>query len=100
MAVVFYFFDAQTFSAALSLVIDHDENLWKTFQTVYRGTAPQESLDSPMETSVQGWRGQFNIDRKTNNATVVQAVTPTEHPNLKPSQIKRVFSVSNLTSGR
>lgn len=94
------FFDAQTFSAALSLVIDHDENLWKTFQTVYRGTAPQESLDSPMETSVQGWRGQFNIDRKTNNATVVQAVTPTEHPNLKPSQIKRVFSVSNLTSGR
>lgn len=93
------FVDAQTWGVGLSLVIDHDENLWKTFQTVYRGPL-DPSPDASPELTVIGWRGQFNIDRTTNNATVVQALTPTEHPAMKPSQIKRMFSVSNLTSGR
>lgn len=93
------FVDTQTYSAVLSLVIDHDEQLWKTFQTVYRGPA-SNNPGAAMGDTVQGWRGQFNIDRKSNNATIVQSVTPTEHPSLKPAQIKRVFSVSNLTSGR
>lgn len=94
------FIDAQTFGVALSLVIDHDGNLWKTFQTVYRGPAPQGRADAPLETSVPSWRGQFNIDRKTNTATVVQAMTETHHPHMTASKIKRTFSVSNLTSGR
>lgn len=94
------FIDAQTYSIALSLVIDHDGMLWKTFQSVYRGPIAQSNAEAPMGETVQGWRAQMNIDRKTNNSTVVQSLTPTLHPALKPSQIKRVFSVSNLTSGR
>lgn len=94
------FVDAQTSGVALSLVFDHDGMLWKTLQTVYRGPAPQDAADAPLETSVPSWKGQFNIDRKTGNATVVQALTETLHPAMKPSQIKRVFSVSNLSSGR
>lgn len=94
------FVDTQTSGVALSLVFDHDGMLWKTLQTVYRGPAPQDAADAPLETSVPSWKGQFNIDRKTGNATVVQALTETLHPAMKPSQIKRVFSVSNLSSGR
>lgn len=94
------FIDAQTSAAGLSLVFDHDAMLWKTFLSIYNGPEPQTGMSDAMETSVQGWRGQFNVDRKTNNSTVVQALTPTEHPAMKPSQIKRIFSVSNLTSGR
>lgn len=94
------FVDAQTSGVALSLVFDHDARLWKTMQTVYRAPAPQGEPDAPLETSVPSWRGQYNIDRKTGNSTIVQAVTETVHPAMKASQIKRVFSVSNLTSGR
>ena len=94
------FIDHQTGTVGLSLVFDHQDMLWKTFLGVYNGPEPQSGAESAMETSVQGWRGQFNIDRKTNNATVVQSLTPTEHPNMKPAQIRRIFSVSNLTSGR
>ena len=94
------FIDAQTSAAGLSLVFDHEDMLWKTFLSVYNGPELEDSLAHSLETSVQGWRGQFNVDRKTNNSTVVQALTPTEHPTMKPSQIKRIFSVSNLTSGR
>ena len=96
----FLFIDSQSGTVGLSLVFDHQDVLWKTFSGVYKGPAPQNGLDSPMETSVQSWRGQFNVDRKTNYATVVQSLTPTEHPHMKPAQIRRVFSVSNLTSGR
>ena len=94
------FIDAQTSAAGLSLVFDHDDMLWKTFLSAYNGPESRDSTGYSLETSVQGWRGQFNVDRKTNNSTVVQALTPTEHPTMKPSQIKRIFSVSNLTSGR
>ena len=94
------FVDAQTLAVALSLVFDHDGMLWKTFQTIYRGPAPQDSNDAPLHTSVPSWRGQFNVDRKSNTSTVVQAVTDTVHPPMQASQIKRIFSVSNLTSGR
>jgi len=91
------FVDAQTFVVSLSLVFDHDGLLWKTMQTIVRAPA---GPDAPMERSVPSWRGPFNIDRKTNNATVVQALTDTLHPALKASWIKRTFSVSNLTQGR
>jgi len=93
------FVDAQTWNGALSLIIDHDAKLWKTMQILYRAPAPQ-TADSPPETSVQSWRGQFMIDRMTQNSTIVQARSDTEHPHMKPSQIKRLFSVSSLTSGR
>lgn len=91
------FIDTQTFGALLSLVFDHDAMLWKTLQTVHRAPA---APDGDLEHSVPSWRAQFNVDRVTNSATVVQAMTETEHPALKASWIKRAFSVSNLTQGR
>jgi len=41
-----------------------------------------------------------NIDRVAGTTTVVRALTPTEHPTMSKSKIKRIFSVSSLTSGQ
>ena len=82
------------------MAFDHDSVLWKTFQTVFRGPAQQGGREAPLHTSVPSWRGQLNIDHKSDTSTVVQGITDTFHPAMDPSQIKRIFNVSNLTSGR
>lgn len=94
------FLDAQTFGVALSLVFDQGNFLWKTFQVIYR--APQLEGDGKraLETSVPSWRGAVNVDRIVGTTTLVRALTPTEHPTMSKSAIKRIFSVSSLTSGR
>ena len=94
------FIDAQTFNVTFSMAFDHDSVLWKTFQTVFRGPAQQGGREAPLHTSVPSWRGQLNIDHKSDTSTVVQGITDTFHPAMDPSQIKRIFNVSNLTSGR
>jgi len=95
------FIDAQTFGVALSLVFNHDNVLWKTLQTVTRAPAYRDdNPESSLETSVMAWRGQVNIDRVANTATVVRAKTETNNPTMSPSAIKRIFSVSSLTSGQ
>jgi len=94
------FIDAQTFGVALSLVFNHDDLLWKTFLTSYRAPRMEGTGERALETSVQSWRGQVDIDRIAGTTTVVRALTPTEHPTMSPSAIKRIFSVSSLTSGQ
>jgi hypothetical protein len=94
------FLDAQTYGVALSLVFNHDDVLWKTFLTSY--SAPRMTGDGKLalETSVQSWRGQVNIDHVQGTTTIVRALTPTEHPTMTNAAIKRIFSVSSLTSGQ
>jgi hypothetical protein len=95
------FIDAQTFGVALSLVFNHDNVLWKTLQTMTRAPAYRDdNPESSLETSVMAWRGQVIIDRVVNTATVVRAKTETNNPTMSPSAIKRIFSVSSLTSGQ
>ena len=94
------FIDTQTYGIALSLVFNHDNLLWKTMQTIYRAPLPDDGSEASMETSVPHWRGQINIDRLINTATVVSARSDTVYPAMSPSAIKRVFSVSSLTSGQ
>lgn len=94
------FIDAQTSGVALSLVFNHDNELWKTLLTMYRAPTYAGEGERALETSVQSWRGQVNIDRVAGTTTVVRALTPTEHPTMSKSKIKRIFSVSSLTSGQ
>ncbi len=93
------FIDEQTFSVTLVLVFNHDDVLWKTFQPTYRGPRPVEGIQASLETSVQSWRAQLYIDRLENTSTVVRSLTDTVHPTMGIAEIKRVFSVSSLTSG-
>ena len=94
------FIDAQHYGVAMSFVFDHDDKLWKTFLTMYKGPIYDGSGERLFETSVPSWRGQVNIDRANNTATVVRCLTPTEHPTMSVGAIKRIFSVSSLTSGQ
>ena len=94
------FIDRQTFGVALSLIFNHDNLLWKTMQTIYRRPLPDDGSEASIETSVSRWRGQINIDRLANTATVVSARTDTLYPTMSPAAIKRIFSVSSLTSGQ
>lgn len=93
------FIDAQTFSVTLALIFNHDNVLWKTFQVTYRGPRPVEGVEAAFETSIQSWRAQLYIDRLDNTSTVVRAITDTVHPTMGTAAIKRIFSVSSLTSG-
>jgi hypothetical protein len=94
------FLDAQTLGVALSLVFNHDNDLWKVLLTSYRAPQLKAGDKQSLETSVLSWRGQINIDRLANTATVVQARTETVHPTMTKSKIKRIFDVSSLTAGQ
>ena len=94
------FLDAQSFGVALSLVFNHDDVLWKTFLTSYKAPTYEGAGDRALETSVPSWRTQVNIDRTAGTTTVVRSLTLTEHPTMSKAAIKRIFSVSSLTSGQ
>ena len=94
------FVDAETFSITLVLVFNHDAVLWKTFQPTLRGPRPVEGAEEAFETSVQSWRAQLYIDRLANTSTVVRSLTETVHPTMGNAAIKRIFSVSSLTTGQ
>ena len=91
------FIDDETYDVAFALAFNHEKKLWKVFDPVYRGA---RDGGRHLETSVSSWRGQINIDLIGGTATAVQAITDTLHPKMKPSKIKRIFSVSSLTSGQ
>jgi len=80
-----------------ALVFNHEDQLWKIFDAMYKSPKVGETR---AENSVVSWRGQSNINLLSNRATLVHAVSETVHPVMKASKIKRLFSVSALTSGQ
>jgi hypothetical protein len=91
------FIDNETFDIANALVFNENDELWKIFDPIYRSPKIGEVV---AEKSVVSWRGQANINLLSNRATLVHAMSDTTHPNMKPSKVKRIFSVSTLTSGQ
>ena len=91
------FVDRETYDVALALAFDHQDRLWKVFDPIYRQT---RGVGHDANATVSSWRGQVNITLSGDTATVVHALTDTTHPDMKPSAIKRIFSVSSLTSGK
>jgi hypothetical protein len=91
------FIDNQTFDIVNALVFNQEDQLWKIFDAMYKSPKVGETR---AENSVVSWRGQSNINLLSNRATLVHAVSETVHPVMKASKIKRLFSVSALTSGQ
>lgn len=91
------FVDDETFDIVNALVFNHEDQLWKIFDAMYKSPIVGETV---AEKSVVSWRGQSNINLLSNRATLVHAVSDTVHPTMKASKIKRIFSVSALTSGQ
>lgn len=92
--------DSETYDVVVSLVFNHDNQLWKIMDPSYQGAVDASLPQANIENSVSSWRAQTNIDLIANTATVVRAISPTTHPTMSETKIKRIFDVSNLTSGK
>jgi len=92
------FIDQQTYSVAMTLVFDRSDTLTKVMTTMYEYS---DELDNPpLDLSTPRWRASIVINKLDNSANIGAAAGPTEFVDVKPSQVRRIFSVSNLTGGR
>ncbi len=91
------FVDEQTGSIAMTLVFDRADNLLKVMTTMYEYSedlaAPEPAQSTPR------WRGSIVINLQDRSANIATGVD-TEFVSLKPSQVRKLFSISNLNSGR
>ena len=94
------FIDAETYNVAISLAFNRDGQMWRMNGLFYWLPEPGYSGSTAIETSVQRLAATTMIDRLSETTTVSRAIKPTEMPSVSVAEIKRRFSVSNLTSGR
>ncbi|MGE0483199.1 MAG: DUF1329 domain-containing protein [Gammaproteobacteria bacterium] len=93
------FVDEQTGSIPLTLVFDREDRLVKTFATVYAHS--DDVAAPPAELSTPRWRASIGVNLVDGTANIAAELDgSTEFVNLKPSQVRKLFSVSNLGSGR
>jgi hypothetical protein len=94
------FIDDETYHVAVTLVFNRDNVLWKIMDPIYKAPPHSDGAGDSMGNSVYVFLGHNIIDRLGNTATIVRARTETTHPTMTPAKIKRIFSVSSLTSGQ
>ena len=92
------FIDKETFGIGLALIFDRNDELYKIFMVVHQSSNDVNEPDPAL--SVPRWRSSIGINVRDDTATVAMAMKPTEFLTMKPSQVKQLFSISNLTSGR
>ena len=94
------FIDDQSYQVAVTLIFNRDNVLWRIIDPMYKAPSFVDDAGEAIENSVYAFLGNNVIDRLGNTATVVRARTETTHPTMTPAKIKRIFSVSSLTSGQ
>jgi hypothetical protein len=92
------FVDEETFGIGMTMVFDRNDELYKIFLVVHQSSDDVNEPDPAL--SVPRWRSSIGINVRDDTATVAMAMKPTEFLTMKPSQVKQIFSISNLTSGR
>ncbi|MGR9091543.1 MAG: DUF1329 domain-containing protein [Gammaproteobacteria bacterium] len=92
------FIDQQTYSVAMTLVFDRSDTLTRVMTTMYEYS--DESDNPPPELSTPRWRASIVINKLDRSANIAAGSKPTEFVDVKPSRVRRLFSVSNLTGGR
>ena len=92
------FFDEESFNIGMSLIFDRKDELFKVYLVVHASSDNASEPDPAL--SVTRWRSSIAINMQDGTGSIARAMKPTEFPNMKPSQVKQVFSISNLTSGR
>ena len=93
------FFDAETFSTVMSLVVDREDSLWKVFYTVYKWDQADNPDAAPAST-IPLWRSANALDLDNDTATISISTTDIDARAITPAKARRLFDVSNLTSGR
>ncbi len=93
------FVDRENFNIPMALIFDREDNLFKILYSTYRWPGDDvDSEPSPAQT-VAHWQSGVAINLAKENGSLVWA-DEVEVPKVKPSQVRRLFSVSNLTGGR
>ena len=93
------FIDEETYNVNLALIFNKEDALWKSITTVYRRPYADADLSLP-ENTLSYWAASIAINYAKNDATVTRAKDPVVFPKFDDVKIRRMFSVSNLTSGR
>lgn len=91
------FIDKQTSLTRLAFIVDREDRLWKIFFTLYDW--PRATGERVMPQTVSRWKGTVAIDVINGRSTVTRGVN-TDHPVMKASQVRRLFSPSSLAGGR
>lgn len=94
------FIDDQTYYVAVTLVFNRDNVLWKIMDPVYKAPPQANGAADSIENSVYVFLGNNVTDRLGNTATIARVKATTTYPTMTPAKIKRIFSVSSLTSGQ
>lgn len=91
------FFDAQTFVVLLTAILDRDDRLWKLLYPIYDW--PEVEGEREPGDSALRWRSSVAIDLANARSSVTRSLG-TDLPTMSASQVRRMFSASNLTEGR
>jgi len=96
------FIDAETFNTALSLIFDREEQLWKIIYTTYEREDAVEGTEQEASQSTHRWAALVGIDLKNRRTTISREPDGTQsvYESISPAKVRRIFDVSNLTSGR
>ncbi len=94
------FIDEETYNVTVGMAFNRDDQLWRLVSPLYWLPEPGANGTAAIETSVQRWAATVAIDFLADTSTISRALKPTEMPTMTVAQIKRRFSVSNLTGGR
>lgn len=92
------FMDRENFNIPVALVFDRNDELLKVLYTLYKWPSAEDPLNPRPSETVGHWRGGIAINVKKNNGSLVWGISAMS--DIKPAQVRRLFSVSNLTGGR
>ncbi len=93
------FFDKETYGIPLGLFFDREDRLLKIVLTTYKRPEREGAPDPRPADTVGHWLGGFAINVQTGVSTAVWS-GGTDIPDVTASQVRRLFSVANLTEGR
>jgi hypothetical protein len=94
------FVDQETFNVTLALIFNRDDVLWKTIATNYRWPADGPAHDASLNASFPRWQASVASDLLNDRVTIARTARPNKVPKVTAVQVRRLFSVSNLTAGR
>ncbi len=80
------------------LIFDREDKLLKVLYSGYKWPEVEDPDNPKPAETVAHWASNAALNVQKNNASLVWGVA--EVPKVKPSQVRRLFSVSNLTGGR
>jgi Protein of unknown function (DUF1329) len=92
------FIDQETYNVAMVLIFDRNDALMKIFTMVYEFS--EDEAEPVPALSTPRWRASIVINVQNRSANIAQGSKPTEFVDVEPSYVRKLFSVSSLSSGR